>query len=104
IQVTNDVPPDPPTEVCGFDVLTYVAATSSGASLFVESAAGIGTHAELVVDPCAPNAEQVTVSGKQGTTLTIDPAMKGAHVTKAPVIELAAGETILETATAPGAT
>lgn len=105
IQVTSDVPPPPerPTEVCGYDVLTYLASASAGSALAVESAASIAAGTELVVDPCTGRAEQVTVSTVAGTILTLTKSLKSPHAKGAPVIRRFANGTILANPSPVGA-
>jgi hypothetical protein len=87
IEVVIDPPPPVrPTTVCGFDVFTFVGASSTFSTLVVESANGIEVGTELVVDPCTPDAEEVTVGALDGTSLTVSPAMQKVHPKNTPII------------------
>lgn len=103
VEVMLDPPPPVrPTIVCGLDVFTYVGAPSSFATLVVESAAGIEVGAELVVDPCTPNAEEVTVDAIEGTSLAVSPSMQRLHPIDTPIVRRPMATTT--TTTVPGGT
>lgn len=103
VEVTLDAPPPVrPITVCGFDVFTYVASPSTFSTLAVESAAGIEVGTELVVDPCTPDAEEVTVQAIAGTSLTVTPSMQKVHATNTPIIRRPS--TISTTTTLAGST
>jgi hypothetical protein len=95
----------PPTgSVCGFDVFTTVAASSTGSVLHLASGSGLAAGDTLVVDPCTSDAEQVRVASVTGANVMTEAAMVRVHQVGAKVVRLPAGTTFSTGATAVGGT
>jgi len=92
----------PPTEVCGKEIVTFVAETATGSALPVTSAAEIQAGDELIVDPCTEDAEQVTVESVSGNLLALTPALTKLHLTDEPIIRADPNGTMLRTPAAAG--